>query len=147
MNIYLAMWVRGPKGDKVSSMEIEENKALAEYWGQAIQSAVGSKHTIIIPHVDERLNQIDEQWVKDRDVKWVEVAMSRCYFLLDSCQMIILLSRHHLSEGMRAELEYAKSKGLLIYEAEELTNEVLEDIKYTVLDYEVQNTSCYQEEH
>jgi len=51
--------------------------------------------------------------------------------------MIVLFTRYHISQGMVAEKNYAREKGILIYEAEELTREVLDDIKYTILDYEV----------
>ena len=137
MRLYLAMWVRGPAGTNVTTEEMQNNKNKAKYVANKIAHATERLHTLVIPHTDPALSKIDTIWLKNKDVFWCNKAMERCFALLSSCDGIILITRGFMSEGMKQEKAYAEERGMFVYEAEELTDETLEDLCLSLLDYEV----------
>ena len=129
MKLYLAMWVRGQQGCNVSAEEMAENKLYARGTAKILRSMFDeNEFAIECPHENTTLNQIDDLWLETRDERYVPIAMDLCFTLLDKCQGIILIHRGYMSEGMALEKKYAESKGMFIYEANDLTDDVKEDL-------------------
>lgn len=136
MNLYVAMWVRGPDGNNVTKQQMEKNKSRAIEVAERLQKTIGHYYNLIVPHTDPILSDIDSKWLKTKDSSCVQEAMNRCFELLSSCDGILLFTYGFLSEGMKEEKEYAKKRGMFIYEADELTDETLEDLCLELLDFE-----------
>ena len=141
MNLYLAMWVRGPDGNNVTKKQMDINKIRAINVAERLQKTIGHYYGLVVPHTDPILSDIDSQWLKTKDASSVQMAMDRCYKLLSDCDGILLFTYGHLSEGMKKEKEYAEQKGLFIYEADELTDATLEELCLELLDFECIETS------
>lgn len=100
MKLYLAMWVRGPLKDKTTIEEMNKNKQRAVIYAEQLEKDLGKNHSLVLPHTDKILTQIDEAWAKDRSPHWVDKAMSRCYALLESCDGIILITLGTLTKRL-----------------------------------------------
>jgi len=140
MNLYLAMWVRGPDRNNVTKQQMEKNKKKAIEVAERLNKTIGHYYNLIVPHTDSILSDIDRKWLKTKDSSCVQEAMDRCFELLSSCDGILLFTYGFLSEGMKEEKKYAEQKGLFIYEADELTDKILEDLCLALLDFECVKT-------
>ena len=123
MQIYLAMWARGIRGNEVSAEEMSENKLYAIGVAEQLKTLLEPYHTIKCPHDDKVLNLIDDLWLETRDERLIPMAMERCYCLLDECEGIVLFHRGYMSEGMVNEENYSMVKGKFVYKASDLTEE------------------------
>ena len=83
MVIYLAMWVRGIRGNEVSAEEMAENKLYAIGVAEQLRTLLEPFHTVVVPHEDKVLGLIDDLFLETRDQRLVPMAMERCYCLLD----------------------------------------------------------------
>ena len=128
MKLYLAMWVRGQHGCNVSAEEMAENKLYAIGIADQLRSLVEPYHDIICPHQDSVLDKIDQLWLETRDVRLVPIALERCTDLLSNCDGILIFHRGYLSEGMEHEKKFAEDNGMFIYEANDFTDDVKEDL-------------------
>lgn len=136
MKLYLAMWVRGPLKDKTTIEEMNKNKQRAVIYAEQLEKYLGKNYSLVLPHTDKILTQIDEAWAKDKSPHWVGEAMSRCYTLLESCDGIILITLGTLTEGMSNEKEHAKNKGMFVYQMEHLTKQNVQHLKQCLEEYE-----------
>ena len=123
MQIYLAMWARGVRGNEVSAEEMSDNKLYAIGVAEQLKTLLEPYHTIKCPHDDKVLNLIDDLWLETRDERLIPMAMERCYCLLDECDGIVLFHRGYMSEGMANEKLYCERIGKFVYEASDLTEE------------------------
>ena len=129
MRIYLAMWSRGQRGKDVSKEDMDANKLYARGTAKILRSMFDeNEFAIECPHENTTLNQIDDLWLETKDERYFPIAMDLCFTLLDKCQGIILIHRGYMSEGMESEKKYAESKGMFVYEAFDLTDDVKEDL-------------------
>ena len=123
MVIYLAMWVRGIRGNEVSAEEMADNKLYAIGVANQLRTLLEPFHTVVVPHEDKVLGLIDDLFLETRDQRLVPMAMERCYCLLDECDGIVLFHRGHMSDGMCNEENYSLVKGKFVYKASDLTEE------------------------
>ena len=145
MILYLAMWARGAAGNQVTRQVMQENKLYAKNVAERLRQATDTFHEIICPHEDPILDKIDDLWLDTRDERLVPIAIQRCYDLLDSCQGIVVFHRGHLSEGMQYEIERVRQKGMFIYEAEDCTEETIEDLIHAIYEWEEMHDSRLQQ--
>ena len=137
MKLYLAMWVRGQQGNNATKEDVEANKLYAVGVASQLRHLLEPYHAIVCPHEDAVLNNIDNAWLEFRDERFVPIAIQRCMNLLSECDGIILFHRGYLSEGMAHEKKFAEDRGMFVYEANDLTDEVKEDLVCAINECEV----------
>lgn len=129
MKLYVAMWVRGIKGNDATAEEVSANKEYAISVADRMRAALFPYHEVVCPHEDPILNFIDENWLKDRGDMWVTAAIRRCYDLLDDCDVLVVFDRGFESDGIRSEKMYASSMGIDSFtDYPDLTDETLKQL-------------------
>jgi len=129
MKLYLAMWVRGIKGNDATLEEIETNKNYAIAAALRMRDALLPYHDVICPHEDPILNFIDDTWLEDKSEYWVNAAICRCYNMLDDCDVLVVFDRGFESDGIKSEKAYARDSGICVFdEFPDLTDESLEQL-------------------
>lgn len=121
INIYFAGWVRGPEGNQATydsvmanvSRNIEQQDRIMEY----LSGDTLNQYRFYSPHKHEGIYQIVGGWAEQRPDEREMLAtmiLDQCKDILGLCDIMLVLDDPEHSSGIRAEMEYAREKGILL---------------------------------